>query len=43
MTYRFVVNALTDYTTLLGNDFKKEILGFIVYFNMKHATIVFPI
>lgn len=38
LTYRFVVNALTLCSTLLGNNFVKEkvyknMLDFIVYFN----------
>lgn len=38
MTYRFLDNALTHCTTLLGNNFAKKknyILNFFVYFNVK--------
>lgn len=44
MTNRFVVNALTHCTALLGNNFEKEsiykiVLDFIVYFGRKYDTI----
>lgn len=44
MSYRFVVNALTNYAMLLRNEFRKEniyktMFDFIVYFVRKYVTI----
>lgn len=46
MTYRFLVNALTHFATLLGKNFGKEqnytiILDFIVHFNMRMTLLVY--
>lgn len=47
MTYRFVVNVLTNCAMLLGNNFRKEknykiihVLDFVVYFDQKCYNMV---